>query len=62
MRYLAVNKKGYVVNIIVWDGITPYFDSEITLYKCSDFPEVTYGWQYVNGIWIPPPIPEEKNI
>ena len=62
MRYLAVNTEGYVVNIIVWDGTTPYIHPEITLYNCDVFPEVTYGWQYVNGVWIPPPTSEEEII
>lgn len=59
MRYLATNIEGYVINIIEWDGVTPYHPIGITLYKCIDYPEVTYGWQYVDGEWIPP---EPTNI
>lgn len=61
MRYLATNIEGYVINIVIWDGITPYEHSGITLYKCSDYPEVTYGWQYVDGEWYPPIPPDLDN-
>ena len=59
MRYLELNAAGVVVNIVVWDGITPYQPEGITqLLPCVEHPGVSYGWNKVEGGWIAPPEPE----
>lgn len=57
MRYLELNNDGYVINIIIWDGVTPY-DAGYTLVSCDDAPNARFGWRLVDGQWIEP---EEEN-
>lgn len=55
MKWLALNSDSIVKNIIVWDGVSIYEPQGITqLFKCEDYPEVTFGWKFENGNWIPP--------
>jgi hypothetical protein len=60
MRYLVINEQGYVENIIIWDGVTRYSPRNKTLLLESNAPTgTTFGWQLVNGEWIPVPVVEE---
>lgn len=54
MRYLELDTDGRVINVIIWDGTTPY-DSGYTLIPCADAPHATYGWQLIDGTWTAPP-------
>jgi hypothetical protein len=43
-----------IVNIVVWDGVSP-FDPGGTLTPLSDLPSgVGMGWRFVGGEWLPP--------
>jgi hypothetical protein len=58
MRWLEVNPEGVVINIIVWDGVTPYTPAGVAqLLPCDDNPGVSYGWKIVDGMWeVPLPV------
>lgn len=54
-RYLEINDRGRVSNVIVWDGVTPYNPDGVTLVNVDDAPEgCGYGWQLVDGVWVAP--------
>ena len=60
MRYLVINEQGYVENIIIWDGVSRYNPKNKTLLLESEAPTgATFGWQKVDGEWIPVPVVEE---
>ncbi len=60
MRYLIINEQGYVENIVIWDGVSPYNPKNKTLLLQSEAPVgVTFGWQKLDGEWIAPPVVEE---
>lgn len=62
MRYLVINKQGYVANTIIWDGVSPYSEPNKTLMLESEAPiGVSCGWQLVDGEWIVPVVEEELN-
>ena len=52
-RYLELDTDGRVVNVIIWDGVTPY-DPGYTLIPCTDAPHATFGWQLIDGQWVAP--------
>jgi hypothetical protein len=54
-RYLELNPDGVVVNIIVWDGISPYNPEGYTLMLCADYPSITFGWTFDGDNWVAPP-------
>ena len=56
MKYLVLNTDGFVVNVIVWDGTTPYNPSEgETLISLTDAPQGAWtGWAFIDGAWTPP--------
>jgi hypothetical protein len=55
MRYLELNAEGVVINIVVWDGVSPYAPAGIAqLLPCNEHPGVSYGWRKVDGGWIEP--------
>lgn len=56
MRYLELNKNNIVINIIIWDGISPY-TTEGHLLLADENPGVSFGWKLENNEWI---APEEK--
>ena len=59
MRYFEINPDGYVVNIIVWDGVSEYHPAGLELMAVTDAPVgVTYGWRVINGEWLAPPAEE----
>lgn len=64
MRWLELNAEGVVINIVVWDGVTPYAPADVTqLLRCDENPGVSYGWRIVDGGWqAPPPPPEEPEV
>ena len=45
-RYLELNPDGVVINIIVWDGESPYNPEGHTLMLCDDHPSVSFGWTF----------------
>lgn len=53
-RYLEINGEGYVVNIIEWDGLSPYAPAGVVLVAHDDYPQTAIGWQLVNGEWTAP--------
>jgi len=62
MRYLELNADSVVVNISIWDGVTPYSPAGVAqLLPCEDNPGVSFGWKIVDGIW-EAPIVEEQEI
>jgi hypothetical protein len=59
-RYALVRSPdGAVVNVCVWDGVTPWDDSipNVSAVECPE--EVSPGWSYDGGEWIPPTPPED---
>ena len=56
----AVVQDGVVVNVIEWDGVTPYTPPEgCELHWCEQTPGI--GWLWVDGAAVdpnPPPPPE----
>lgn len=57
-RYLELNADGLVVNIIVWDGVSPYNPEGHTLLSCDEHPQASFGWTLDGDNWIAPPEPE----
>jgi hypothetical protein len=57
-RYLELNSDGLVINIIVWDGESPYNPEGHTLMLCDDYPSASFGWIFDGDNWIAPPEPE----
>ena len=61
MNWLELNAEGAVVNIIVWDGVSPHVsEGVVQLLPCDDNPGASFGWKFVDGIWEAPPLPEDK--
>jgi len=60
MRYLVLDNDGFVINIIVWDGISkiPSRNQHVVLESNAPI-GVTFNWQLVNNEWIAPPVVEE---
>lgn len=57
MRYFVLNKEGFVVNLIIWDGVSKINWIDETLILESECPhDVRMGWQKVDGGWTPPVI------
>ena len=59
-RYALVRSTdGLIVNVAVWDGVTPWDDSipNVSAVECPE--EVGPGWAYDGGEWIPPTPPED---
>lgn len=55
MRWLELNSENVVVNIVVWDGVSPYSPEGITqLLPCSEHPNASYGWRLVDNVWVTP--------
>ena len=61
---LVRSPDGWVVNVCVWDGVTPWNDlpTNVNAIECPE--EVSPGWSYSGGAWNPPlppadPPPEE---
>ena len=55
-RYALVRSPdGAVVNVCVWDGVTPWDDSipNVSAIECPE--EVSPGWFYDGSVWSPPP-------
>lgn len=58
MRYLVIDPDGFVVNIIMWDGVSKFNWRDKTPMLESDAPfGVRIGWRYLNNEWIQPPKP-----
>lgn len=59
MKWLELNAEGVVVNIVVWDGVSPYSPAGIAqLLPCDEHSGVSHGYKLVNGEWEAPPTPE----
>lgn len=55
MRWLELNAEGVVVNVIVWDGVSPYQPPPGgQLLACSEHDGVRVGWRLVSGEWVAP--------
>lgn len=62
MRWLELNAEGVVINIVVWDGVTPYTPAGVAqLLPCDDNPGVSFGWKIVDGMW-EAPVVEEPSV
>jgi hypothetical protein len=55
MNY-AMIQDGVVINVIVWDGVSPYtLSEEVELVPLDSLPEgVWVGWALVDGVWTAP--------
>jgi hypothetical protein len=61
MRWLELNAESVVVNISIWDGISPYAPAGAAqLLPCDDNPGVSFGWKIVDGMWEAPIIEESE--
>jgi hypothetical protein len=61
MRWLELNADSVVVNISIWNGVTPYSPAGIAqLLPCEDNPGVSFGWQLVDSVWQVPIVEEEE--
>lgn len=58
MRYALIDEGGLVVNVVVWDGLTPWTPLPGCSLIVSD--EAGIGWTYdeVTGIFSAPPVSE----
>lgn len=57
-KYLELNSDGLVINIVVWDGESPYNPDGHTILLCDDHPQASFGWTFDGDNWIAPPEPE----
>jgi hypothetical protein len=50
---------GWVWNVCVWDGVTPWnhLPPGIQEMECPE--EVSPGWFFADGNWTPPPLPPD---
>lgn len=55
MRHLELDAEGTVINVIVWDGTTPYNPEGVAqiVPAPADIP-VSFGWRLVDGGWVEP--------
>ena len=55
-QYLVIRQlDGYVVNTIIWDGITPFSEPGCELISRSTAPVgVDIGWTFNNNVWTSP--------
>lgn len=61
MRYLELNSNGVVVNVVIWDGVTPYTPEGVAqLLREDEHPGVGYGWRRVDDAWIAPETNDES--
>lgn len=62
-NYLVIdNESGYIKNMIVWDGISPYAPEGVTLIDSKDAPiGITFGCKKENNKWYRASIDEETN-
>lgn len=59
MTYAVVNSSNLVINIILWDGQSPWFPPDgCVAIKIPENVPVTIGWSYIDGQFVPPPEPE----
>lgn len=55
MRWLELNADGVVINVSIWDGVSPYTPAGVAqLLPCEDNPGVSFGWKIVDGMWQAP--------
>lgn len=62
-KYIEVcNETGRLLNIILWDGITPYSRSGRTLIDADECPaNIGFGWVKTESGWQAPLPPEEPS-
>ena len=54
MNTYAVIQNNTIVNIVLWDGVTPYAPQGV-LTPLASLPQgVDIGWTVTNGTWGPP--------
>ena len=56
-NYPLVDVNGNVVNVIAWDGVTPYTPPDGLTAVLDPVPQVGIGWTYANGVFTPPVTP-----
>jgi len=64
MQTYAMVQGGTVINVVVWDGATPYAPPEGCALHACDGP-VGIGWAWVDGAPVdpnPPPLPAPARI
>jgi hypothetical protein len=61
-RYLVVNADGFVTNIILWDGISSYDAGGDLLLPAEEHPDITFGYQLIDDVWVEPTVTEAVNI
>jgi hypothetical protein len=63
MRWLELNADGVVINISIWDGVSPYTPAGVAqLLPCADNVGVSYDWKIVDGLWQAPPVETTEEI
>lgn len=55
--YAVVNPSTLVINMVNWDGVTPYNVSPNTLALATSQPNAQIGGTYVNGVFTAPAAP-----
>lgn len=63
MRWLELNADGVVINVSIWDGVSPYTPAGVAqLLPCADNVGVSFGWKIVDGMWQAPPVETTEEI
>jgi hypothetical protein len=55
--YAIVNGSGQVINMVTWDGVTPYNVSPNTLVLATGNPNAQVGGTFSGGVFTPPAAP-----
>lgn len=56
MNYAVVDATNFVINIIVWDGESPWQPPvDCTAVQIPPDSAAGIGWNYVDGKFVPPP-------
>jgi hypothetical protein len=63
MRYAHIDPTGLVVNVSLWDGVTPYTEPNgHTLHKLDEGSPVGPGWTLTGQTFNPPPPEPEEAL
>lgn len=57
MIYAEVNPSGVVINVVQWDGATPFDVSPNALVLATSQPNAQIGGTYLGGVFTAPPAP-----
>jgi hypothetical protein len=54
MQPYAIIVNNVVVNVCVWDGVTPFSPGGVLMALSTLPPGIDIGWTLVNNVWTPP--------